>query len=145
MSTRTKVAAVAAALSAGGALAAIGPASPAVAYYSPPLFLEVQVGSTATLVTRGAAVDVPVEITCAADYAYLSVNVSQRVGGQIVQGSSGTSVYCSGRGEQHLIRVQPNPGGKGFAKGSAIVSADLFGCVWSCGEETDSEIVQINR
>ena len=54
----------AAALAAGGGFAVFGSASPAVAYSSPPLFLDISIQSPATLVAHGAAVQVPVKLSC---------------------------------------------------------------------------------
>ncbi len=77
---RTRVAAVVVAIVAGGVLAVFAASGPAVAFFSGGLFLDVHVESPATLV-RGAAVDVPLEVTCnASPNAFVSVTVTQRSG-----------------------------------------------------------------
>ena len=65
----------------------------AVAFFSGGLFLDVQVESPATLVARGAAVDVPLEITCnATDPVDVFVRVTQRSGSGIAEGFGSTTV-----------------------------------------------------
>ena len=61
---RTRAAAAVVALLLGGLLALFATSGPAVAFFSGGLFLDVQVESPARLVARGAAVDVPLEVTC---------------------------------------------------------------------------------
>jgi len=69
------------AIVAGGVLAVFAASGPAVAFFSGGLFLDVHVESPATLVARGAAVDVPLEVTCnASPNAFVSVTVTQRSG-----------------------------------------------------------------
>ena len=148
MRLSSKVAAAAAALGAGGMLAALAPAGPAVAYYSPPLLLDVQIESPASLIARGAAVDLPVEVTCTADQVWGYVSVTQRVGRDIVQGYA--SFYltdCSEPGERHVVRVLAPSGGRAFTQGTAVATAEIQGCTdnWICGRETDTETVSIRR
>src|SRR6266508_3738327 len=118
-SVRTRVAAAVVALTAGGVLALFASAGPAVAFFSGGLFLDVQVESPASLVARGAAVDVPLEVTCNAspNNAFIQVTVTQRAG-------------------------------SGIAQGTAVASAEILGCspdFFTCGSETDSEIIQIQK
>ncbi len=61
---RIKVATAVVAILVGGLLAWFATAGPAVAFFSGGLFLDVQVESPATLLAKGAAVQVPVEVTC---------------------------------------------------------------------------------
>ena len=146
---RTKVTAVVVAIALGGLLALFATTGPAVAFFSGGLFLDVQVQSPARLVARGAAVDVPVEVTCNArpGTASVQVSVSQKAGSGVAQGFGSTSVGCTGSGQQITVRVQAS-GGKTFKQGTAVASADLFGCTANfstCGNETDSETIQIQR
>ena len=146
---RTRVAAAVVALLLGGLLALFATSGPAVAFFSGGLFLDVQVQSPARLVARGAAVDVPLEITCNArpGTASVQVSVSQKAGSGVAQGFGSTSVGCTGSGQQVTVRVQAS-GGKTFKQGTAVASADLFGCTANfstCGNETDSETIQIQR
>jgi hypothetical protein len=144
---RTKVAAAVVALAAGGVLALFATAGPAVAFFSGGLFLDVQVQSPALLVSRGAAVDVPLEVTCnASSDAFVQVTVTQRAGSGVAQGTAFDSVGCTGSGEQIRVRVQATSGGKTFKQGTAVASAEVFGCRPNiCGTETDSETITIQR
>ena len=143
---RTKVAAAVVALAAGGVLALFATAGPAVAFFSGGLFLDVQVQSPASLVSRGAAVDVPLEVTCnASSDAFVQVTVTQRTGSGIAQGFAFESVGCTGSGEQLRVRVQATSG-RAFKQGTAVASDEVFGCRPNiCGAETDSETITIQR
>ena len=132
------------AILAAVSFALFAPSGPAVAFSSRGLFLEVQVES-ATLVSRGAAVDVTLEVTCNSGVAEVFVTVSQRSGSGVARGSAFETVGCTGSGEQVVIRV-PAFGGRAFKQGTAVVSAEIFGCNnVICGSETDSEVVEIRR
>jgi hypothetical protein len=143
---RTKVTAVVVAIALGGLLALFATSGPAVAFFSGGLFLDVQVQSPARLVARGAAVDVPVEVTCnASGPVDVFVNVSQKSGSGVAQGFGSASVGCTGSGQQIVVRAQAF-GGKAFKQGTAVASAEVFGCRPNiCGNETDSEAIQIQR
>lgn len=139
-----KLGVTAAALATGGGFAVLSPASSAVAYYSPPLFLDISVQSPAHLVARGAAVSVPVTVTCNSQGAYVDVRVSEKVGKKIATGVASASVGCTGGHESVLVTV-PASAGQAFAKGSAYISADINGCTasYTCGSENASATVAI--
>ena len=143
---RAKLAAAVVAIIAGASFALFAPSGPAVAFSSGGLFLDVQVESPAHLVSRGAAVDVTLEVTCnASPDVFVQVSVSQRSGSGVAQGFAFENVGCTGSGEQIVIRVLAS-GGKTFKQGTAVVSAEIFGCNRSiCGSETDSEIIDISK
>jgi hypothetical protein len=146
---RTRVAAAVVAITAGGVLALFASSGPAVAFFSGGLFLDVHVESPASLVAKGAAVDVPLEVTCnASPDASVSVTVTQRAGSGVAQGTGFTSVGCTGSGQQIRVRVQATNGGKTFKQGTAVADAEIFGCTQSfsvCGNETDSEVITIQK
>ena len=143
---RTKVVAAVVAIAAGAVLALFVAGGPAVAFFSGGLFLDVQVESPATLVARGAAVDVPLEVTCnATGSAFVQVNVTQKAGSGVAQGFGSTEVGCTGSGQQVIVRVQAS-GGKTFKQGTAVADAQIFGCRSNiCGSETDSEVITIQK
>jgi hypothetical protein len=146
---RTKVAAAAVAIVVGGVLALFATVGPAVAFFSGGLFLDVQVESPATLVARGAAVDVPLEVTCNArpGTSFVQVTVTQKSGSGVAQGTGSTSVGCTGSGQQIIVRVAAS-GGKTFKQGTAVADAEIFGCNQNfsvCGNETDSEVITIQK
>ena len=135
------------AILAGASFALFAPSGPAVAFSSGGLFLDVQVESPAHLVSRGAAVDVPLEVTCNArpGTTDLGVSVSQKAGSGVAQGFGSTSVGCTGSGQQVTVRVTAS-GGKTFKQGTAVASAQIFGCnSVTCGSETDSEVIQLQK
>jgi hypothetical protein len=130
----------------GSVLALFATTGPAVAFFSGGLFLDVQVESPAHLVARGAAVDVPLEVTCNATGSVdVFVSVSQKAGSGVAQGFGSTRVGCTGSGEQITVRVTAS-GGKIFKQGSAVANAEIFGCNnVTCGSETDSEVIQVQK
>jgi len=139
-----KLAGVAVALVAGGTFALLSQ-QPAVAFFSGGLFLDVQPQSPGTLVARGAAVDVPVEVTCNAQFADLRVELTQRVGKDIASGFGYTELACTGGHQRLLVRLTTF-GGKAFTKGTAVATADIFGCgSFTCGEETGSATITLQR
>jgi hypothetical protein len=141
---RTKVATAVVAILVGGLLAWFATSGPAVAFFSGGLFLDVQVKSPATLVARGAAVQVPVEVTCnATGTAFVQVTVTQKAGSGVAQGFGSAQVGCTGSGEQITVLVRAT-GAKAFKKGDAVVTAEISGCNnVTCGSETDSEVIQL--
>src|SRR5512132_1704344 len=143
---RTRAAAAMVAIVLGGLLALFATSGPAVAFFSGGLFLDVQVGSPARLVARGAAVDVPLEVTCSGtSSADVFVSVTQKSGSGVAEGFGFTSVGCTGSGQQVVVRVQAS-GGKTFKQGTAVATAFVDGCNnVTCGSERDSEVIQIQR
>jgi hypothetical protein len=137
---------VATALVAGGGFALAGPATPALAFFSGGLFLDVVPQSPATLVAGGAAVDTPVEVTCnATGTVFLHVNVTEKVGKKVASGDSFSTVSCSGAHQRFLVRVTASSD-TAFAKGSGVVTADVTGCNTTlCGSETGSATVKIKK
>jgi hypothetical protein len=74
-----------------------------------------------------------------------SCREGRKSGSGVAQGTSFTSVGCTGSGQQ--IRVLAS-GGKTFKQGTAVATADIFGCTQNfsvCGNETDSEVITIQK
>ena len=143
---RTRMTAAVVALLLGGLLALFATSGPAVAFFSGGLFLDVQVDSPARLLARGAAVEVPLEVTCnAVGTVDVQVTVTQRSGSGATQGFGFDQVGCTGAGE-HVTLVVQVFGAKAFKKGTAVATAEVFGCNnVTCGSETDSEVIDIQR
>ncbi len=143
---RTRVATTVVALLLGGLLALTATSGPAVAFFSGGLFLDVQVESPAHLVAGGAGVLVPVEVTCnATGTVFVQVTVTQKFGSGVAEGTGFTEVACTGAGEQITVLVRAT-GARVFKKGTAVVTAEIFGCnETTCGSETDTEVIQIQR
>jgi hypothetical protein len=132
------------AVTVGGVVAAVLPGSPALAFLSGPLFLDVQVES-GTLVARGAAVDVVVEVTCSSPQAFVDVSLTQRAGSQIARGFGSTTVGCTGAAQRVVVTVTAS-GDKAFRKQAAVAKATISGCVETvCGSETDTETIDLQR
>src|SRR4051794_40613938 len=111
ITNRTKAAMIGTALAGGAALVLLSPSSPALAYYSGGLHLDATALSPATLVSRGAAVDVPVDVDCNAQYISLDVRLTERVGSQTATGVNYTTqVACNGGHQRILVRVPANSG-----------------------------------
>ena len=144
---RRAAAAIVIALLAAGSFAVFAPSGPAVAFSSGGLFLDVQIEEPVRLVARGAAVDVPLEITCnASSPVDVFVTVTQRVNNGIAAGSGFASFGCTGSGQDVTVRVRASAAGKAFIRGNAVIEAEAFGCnTRLCGSETDSETVQLRR
>lgn len=125
--TKTKVAVIGVALS-GSVAVALSTASPALAFLSGGLHLQAAASSPATLLARGAAMDVPVSVECnAIQPAFVDVNVTQRLGSEIATGFGSAQVGCTGGRQDVLIRVTANSG-KAFAKRDAVATAVISGC-----------------
>ena len=135
------------ALLAAGSFTLFASAGPAVAFSSGGLFLDVQVEEPPHLVARGAAVDVPLEITCnARGTVDVYVTVTQRVSKGVASGFGYAGFACTGSGQDVTVRVTASPSGKAFIRGNAVIEAEVFGCRPSiCGSETDSETVRLRR
>jgi hypothetical protein len=141
----TKVAVIGAAL-AGAVAVALATASPALAFLSGGLHLEAAAQSPATLLARGAALDVPVSVDCnATQPVFVNVSVTQRVGSQIATGSGFAQVGCTGGQQDIIIHVTANAG-KAFAKRDAVATADISGCnETTCGSESTTTTIQVNK
>jgi hypothetical protein len=141
---RTKATVIGAALAGGVTLALLSPSSPALAFDSGGLHLHLTVQSPATLVARGAAVDVPIDVECNTQYASLDVQLTERVGNRIASGYGYVQVACTGSQQRVLVRLMAS--GNAFSKGTAVATANLSGCNdTACGGEQSSVTVKITK
>jgi hypothetical protein len=142
---RAKAAVIGGALAGGVTLALLSPSSPALAFDSGGLHLALTVQSPATLIARGAAVDVPVDVNCNAQSAYLDVQLTERVGSRIASGYGYVQVACTGSPQRVLVRVIASAG-KAFSRGTALANANLGGCRENtCGGEASSVTIKITK
>jgi hypothetical protein len=120
----------------GTALATAALTAPAVAQ-EPPTFTASLTGA-ATLVAKGAAVDVEVAYSCSPGTTLtgISIELTQRVGGgRLATGSGSTSgLVCDGAEHTTTVRVIAE-GSTAFKKGSAVGQGNTeacneFGCVF---------------
>ncbi len=138
------------AVSAGPAAALDPPLAPPPfpGPFPQPMVTSVEVGDEATLVARGAAVLVPVEVTCpAGSTGFVSASVTQRAGSRIASGFGGTDIVCTGGSQTVEVTVNAQGSGQAFKKGSAVAEASLFVCnfFFGCTSVSDSENIQIVR
>jgi hypothetical protein len=142
---RKRLIAAAVAVATGGGIALTAPSSPAVAFFSPPLFLDVRVQSPAHLVAGGAALSVPVEVTCSgATEAFVSVRVTEQVGKRLASGTGFANIGCTQARQNIVVTVVAS--GTSFTKGTAFAEGDIFACAQTfCGEETDRTTIQIAK
>ena len=124
----------------------MGPASPALGFFSPPLLLEIHVDSPATLVAKGAGADVLVQIECAgARTAQVDVSLTERVGSAIASGSGSTQVGCTNQNQTVLVHVTAFSN-KAFKRGTAIADGFIFACTPNfsvCGSEQDHRTIEL--
>jgi hypothetical protein len=87
---------------------------------------------------------VPLEVTCnATGSVEVFVSVNKKAGSGVAQGFGVASFGCTGSGQQVTVGVQAS-GGKTFKQGTAVASAEIFGCNnVTCGSETDSEVIDL--
>lgn len=145
-SNRTKAAVIGGVLAAGAALTLLSPSSPALAYDSDGLYLHLAAQSPATLVARGAAVDLFVDVTCnSRSPAHLETVVNERVGNKIVSGNGYTRFECTGSRQRVAVRVVSSTMSP-FARGTAVATSNLYGCMeTTCGQETDDATIEITK
>jgi hypothetical protein len=110
--------------------------TPTAVAQEPPTLTATLTG--ATLVAKGAAVDVAVTYSCASDTtsATIGVELTQRVGGnRLATGTGSTSgLVCDGAEHTTTVRVVAE-GGIAFKKGDAVaegttVACNPFGCLF---------------
>lgn len=144
---RTKATVLGGALAAGAALALLSPAAPALASDSG-LNLAVTVQSPATLVARGAAVDVALTVTCDVQDPSAYVKLNQRVGNWLATGEGWLQLpACTGSPQRVVVRVMAQ-GDRPFSIGTALAAASVGGCdeTWSiCGSENANETIKITK
>jgi hypothetical protein len=105
-------------------LLAVGVATPASAQTAP----SVEV-SSATVVARGAALDLTATVTCGAGYiGYLSINVTERSGSGIAQGYGSTSFVCTGEPQTVTVSLIAQGSGAPFRVGTAVLNASISAC-----------------
>ncbi|HEY3607353.1 MAG TPA: hypothetical protein VGL06_07615 [Pseudonocardiaceae bacterium] len=133
-------------LGATGA-ALLVPASPAVAFSSGGLVLDVAIQSPAHLLANGAAIAQPVQYTCfGTNNAQVEVSVTERVSGGAIATGNGilSNPVCTGEIQTTKIDIVAS-GARAFTKGSAFATASIFGCANFCGNETDNRTIAIQR
>lgn len=146
---------------AGGAAAAIalGPAGSAVGQASQPVQVQLAVNSPATLVAKGASVDVSVTAGCSANAAppLLVVEIVENVNGNIALGYGEAAPPCTGASQTFDLLVtagdtSPNGTSVGpsapYAKGVAIANASISACTSdgsTCATQQVQPVITIKK
>jgi hypothetical protein len=105
----------------------VAPILPAAAQ---PTSATAELGQTATLVAKGAAVAVPVVYSCSSDAAgAIDLFATERVGGnRTAQGNaSAFGLVCDGAQHTAVVTV-PSGNGNAFHQGTAFVQGALSAC-----------------
>lgn len=90
---------------------------------------SIDFADSATLVARGAAVLVPVDVTCDGTSSMgtsVMVALKERTGNRVVDGSGSTTMTCDGSAHTVgvLVRAEDAP----FKPGTALATASTFAC-----------------
>lgn len=144
-SNRIKAAVAAVTVTGATTAAMLIPGSPAVAFSSGGLVLDIVVQSPAHLIAKGAAVGVPVQYTCyGTDNASLGVTVTERVSGGAIAAGSGSlsNLLCTGEIQTVTLDITAS-GSRAFAKGVAFANGNIFGCSSFCGQQSDNRTITI--
>jgi hypothetical protein len=115
-------------------LLAVGVAAPASAQTG--LTADI---TSATLVAKGAAVDLQLSVSCEVGFTGgVFAVVTQRSGNTVMRGSGNTQFACTGESQMVILRVVADAGGAPFKTGDAVVSEssvqvcnDLSGCAFA--------------
>jgi hypothetical protein len=145
---RIKAALAAVTIAGATATAMLIPSTPAVAFSSGGLVLDIVVQTPAHLVANGAAIAVPIDYTCFGTSfpPTVVVSVTEHVGNGIASGNANLSnTNCTGEIQSITVDVAASPGGKAFAKGNAFAAGSIFGCGSTCGQENDNVTIAIRR
>jgi hypothetical protein len=109
----------------------------------------VSTGDTAVLVSKGAGVLVPVEVTCGEGSASVlgssvTVLLHQRSGNRIADGVGSASVVCDGT--THVVDALVIADDVPFKPGTALVTTSAFVCDLSgCRSTTQSAEIRIRN
>jgi hypothetical protein len=123
----------------------VGVAAPVNAQTTPTIDI-----TSATLVAKGAAVDVDVTITCdVSTFAGgVSVTVTQRSGNVVMEGSGSVSPLNSCTGEPQIVTVPvlAQAGGRPFKIGEAVATGHLSACTpLGCDFVNTTQTIRITR
>lgn len=122
-SVRTALAATAA-VALGTTAAVVVPQMMAVAASSPAAGVIIRSTGSGSLIARGAAVSVPLKVSCPTDSStYVYVVLAQRTGNKVTSGSSGRQVRCTGSLQRVTLSV--NPDKTPFRTGPAALTFSL--------------------
>ena len=127
-----------------GALLALGLPGEAQVSADSPSVAAIRIDSPATLQARGAAITAPVLVVCQPGAtAFVSITVSQRVGGDIAIGGAGDEIQCAGGFQTVNLTVFASS--SPFRKGTAFAAANLSVFTFPGGQAEDQRDIEIVR
>jgi hypothetical protein len=140
---KVTIIAAAIAIAAGVGIGLTLPAQAAVSQASPPV-AALRVQSPAVLVSRGAAVTVPVLVVCSpGSQGEVGLSLTQRVGSSIASGFGSTSVTCTG--DVQILQVLVTANNNAFRKASAVAEASMFVCDFNCVQTRDTRTIELTN
>ncbi|MGK5741826.1 hypothetical protein [Micromonospora sp. URMC 103] len=103
--------------------------------------------TSATLVARGVAVDVTLDVTCPAGMTgSIELSIRQRSGGLVAYGSGWAPLSCTGEAQAVTGRVLAQPGGPVFRTGEALVTGNVELCgAEACDYAQVDDTVRVRR
>jgi hypothetical protein len=132
------------AIVAGALLAIVLPGEAQVSADSPSV-AAIRIESPATLQARGAAIIAPVSVVCQPGaQAFVSISVTERVGGDIASGGGSAQIPSCTGGLQTLelsVLAQSSP----FRKGTAFAAATVFVSGFPSNQADDQRDIEIVR
>lgn len=131
-------AAIAALTVTGATVAAMSiAASPAVAFSSGGLVLDITVQAPGQIIASGGAVLVPVGYVCTGSFAQLSVSINEATEAGIAFGTGfADAPVCDG--DQHNVQIDVPANGQAYKPGAAAAFGTLSGCLNFCAQQTDN-------
>jgi hypothetical protein len=85
--------------------------------------------TSATLVARGAAVDVTATVVCpVGTFDFLALSLTQRSGSGVASGGGSVTVGCTGEPQTVTLRASAQAGGQPFRNGVALATGELYAC-----------------
>ncbi len=120
------------------------PALPAVGQSSAPV-AGVRLTGKGTIGARGAVASTGVQIACpATDVAFIQVQVTERSGNAIAQGTGQSQAKCNGNIK--TVSVPVTPVNKPFVVGKAFGEASIYICDMNgCSSNTDARNVKLTK
>ncbi|MCA2212016.1 hypothetical protein [Jidongwangia harbinensis] len=103
--------------------------------------------TSATLVARGAAVDVTATVVCpVGTFDFLSLTLTQRSGSAVAAGGGSVPIGCTGEPQTVTLRAPAQAGGPPFRNGVALATGELYACNdESCAFVTINETIRITH
>jgi hypothetical protein len=112
------------------ALAGALACAPVLSAVAQPTSATAELGQTATLVARGAVIEVPVIYSCSPDtaFGFLDIVVTERVQGNRIAQGEGVTATLTCDGAQHTALITVRSGNFAFHQGTGFVQGSFQVC-----------------